>query len=107
MGRLLDKNPATRLTWHQLSSHAFWKEPIALLTLPQEHALAAFISRHSLEPAGKVPFVVYQDQHFCRRWKGCGSSGRCIKDVRLVYRYIVHTYCACYLLAFAAVWLLF
>lgn len=49
--QLLDKNPATRLTWKAMCEHPFWQTPLSQRPMPPEPMLDAFIKRHGLRPA--------------------------------------------------------
>lgn len=49
--RLLDKNPATRMTWVAMLTHPFWKFTMAPLQMPREPALERFIRANNLAPA--------------------------------------------------------
>lgn len=50
LGRLLDKNPATRISWQGLVQHPFWQLQIPALEMPPEPALEAFIRQYNLAP---------------------------------------------------------
>mmetsp|Transcript_37117 Transcript_37117/g.82576 ORF Transcript_37117/g.82576 Transcript_37117/m.82576 type:complete len:1288 (+) Transcript_37117:271-4134(+) len=49
--RLLDKNPATRISWKELVQHPFWQSPLSYMEMPPEPSLEAFIAKHNLAPA--------------------------------------------------------
>lgn len=49
--RLLDKNPATRMTWHEMRAHPFWQFTMSPVTMPAEPALQNFIQRYNLAPS--------------------------------------------------------
>ena len=45
VARLLDKSPASRMGWRELSAHAFWGgQTLPLREVPSEPALAAFLA---------------------------------------------------------------
>ena len=48
--RLLDKNPAMRLSWRGMCEHCFWQTPLPQRAMPPEPMLDAFIKRHGLRP---------------------------------------------------------
>jgi len=49
VSRMLDKNPATRITWPEVAAHPFWGCPIQVpASMPPEPALDAFLRRHRL-----------------------------------------------------------
>lgn len=51
IARLLDKNPATRMTWAEMLTHPFWQFTLPCLPMPEEPALARFIAKHNLAPS--------------------------------------------------------
>lgn len=48
--RLLDKNPATRMSWLEMLTHPFWRFSLRPMQMPQEPALLRFIELHRLAP---------------------------------------------------------
>lgn len=48
--RLLDKNPATRMTWVEMLTHPFWQFTMAPVQMPREPALERFIKLNNLAP---------------------------------------------------------
>ena len=62
--QLLDKNPATRLTWKAMCEHPFWQTPLSQRPMPPEPMLDAFIKRHGLRPAAQ-PAVTEEEGHLC------------------------------------------
>lgn len=53
--QLLDKNPATRLSWKGMCEHPFWHTPLPQRSMPPEPMLEAFIERHKLRPTALPP----------------------------------------------------
>lgn len=53
--QLLDKNPATRLSWKGMCEHTFWHTPLPQRAMPAEPMLEAFIQRHGLRPTAQPP----------------------------------------------------
>jgi serine/threonine-protein kinase ULK4 len=49
--RLLDKNPATRITWVEMLTHPFWQFTLTPLTMPEEPALQQYIAKHGMAPS--------------------------------------------------------
>jgi serine/threonine-protein kinase ULK4 len=50
VSRLLDKNPATRMTWAEMLTHPFWQFTLPCMPMPPEPALERFIAQHNLAP---------------------------------------------------------
>eukprot|EP00798_Chlamydomonas_sp_ICE-L_P014436 gene14436-20443_t len=50
LNRLLDKNPATRISWKELVVHPFWQAQLQPMDMPEEPALQAFLTRYELKP---------------------------------------------------------
>ena len=50
VARLLDKNPATRMTWAEMLTHPFWQFTLPVTPMPPEPALERYIARHNLAP---------------------------------------------------------
>lgn len=48
--RLLDKNPATRMTWAEMLTHPFWRFTLGPTQMPREPALERYIEAHGLRP---------------------------------------------------------
>lgn len=61
ISQLLDKNPATRLTWKAMCEHPFWQTPLSQRPMPPEPMLDAFIKRHGLRPALQPVAAAPQD----------------------------------------------
>jgi serine/threonine-protein kinase ULK4 len=53
INRLLDKNPATRMTWAEMLTHPFWRFTLVPTQMPPEPALERYIEKHNLRP--KIP----------------------------------------------------
>jgi serine/threonine protein kinase len=47
VGRLLDKNPATRITWVEMLTHPFWQFTLTPLPMPEEPSLLLYIEHPS------------------------------------------------------------
>lgn len=61
ISQLLDKNPATRLTWTAMCEHPFWQTPLPQRPMPPEPMLDAFIRRHGLRPAAQPVAIAPAD----------------------------------------------
>jgi len=48
---LLDKNPATRISWEELPHHPFWGSPLPEAGIPEQPLLDAFINENGLAPS--------------------------------------------------------
>jgi len=48
--RVLDKNPATRMSWLEMLTHPFWRFSLRPMQMPREPALLRFIELHRLAP---------------------------------------------------------
>uniref|UniRef100_A0A7S3R0S0 Protein kinase domain-containing protein n=2 Tax=Dunaliella TaxID=3044 RepID=A0A7S3R0S0_DUNTE len=64
--RLLDKNPATRIKWHELIVHPFWQVCMTALSMPPEPALEAFVKAYKLAPADANPRASMASQSAAR-----------------------------------------
>jgi hypothetical protein len=48
VARLLDKNPATRISWEELPRHPFWGVPMPVKEMPEQPLLTKFLAQHGL-----------------------------------------------------------
>ena len=71
--RMLDKNPATRITWTEMLTHPFWQFTLPVLPVPAEPALERFFARHGLAPRARD-----QEQHAqLEERKACARAKMC------------------------------
>lgn len=62
VGRLLDKNPATRITWLEMQTHPFWQFTLTALAMPEEPALQRYIERHGMAPSHQaLPAAAHEE----------------------------------------------
>lgn len=73
LSRLLDKNPATRMTWAEMLTHPFWQFTLPVTPMPPEPALERYIAHHGLAPKAHEHEVQAQleDRKASERAKMC------------------------------------
>jgi Protein kinase domain len=75
ISRLLDKNPATRMTWAEMLTHPFWQFTLEVRPMPAEPALERYIARHGLAPkADGGAAAALEDKKAGERAKLCAAS---------------------------------
>lgn len=49
---MLRKDPASRLMWHQVTSHAFWLQPLPCCPIPPQPELEALVAQQAQQVRG-------------------------------------------------------